>query len=501
MTEPKPNILVIDDDENILASLRRQLVGRFNVVTAPSGQRAIDEVKAAQTRRTPFAVVVCDMRMPEMDGIQTLRHIGEIAPESVALMLTGNADQTTAMDAINSGHVFKFFTKPCAKNILEDGINDAVRKHRTDLAEQELLEKTLAGSIKVLIDLIATNTPTISNQARRIREFTRRLTEQEVIPPRWQLDIAASLALIGQLSLPVELLQRHHQGHPLSDEEREKLCQTPLTARELIANIPRLGKVAETIYLQDRGYDGSGFPTDGPVGTEIPKDARILKILKDLAEVTEQFGAPDDRAFAALEARAGQYDSKLFLAVKNCLEVPRAEPPKPEADGPLQKPPPIPASLGLEGKPARKTSGRAPPPRRLGNRTRRVIISVISVLLLAITATWVAYSTNRPKPELSDTKYVGLIKQIDAATKGEISRENIFGGRIAITEGGIEVDGVPRNACIQAAWRLVKKGILSINGTISQHITGATIAKQCQSQDNNVITLMPYPPGREGGEE
>ncbi len=509
MTDLKPHILVIDDDEILLASMRRQFVGRFNVVTAPGGQRAIDEVKAAHRRRDPFAVVVCDMRMPEMDGIQTLRHISEIAPGTISLMLTGNADQATAADAINSGHVFKFFSKPCAIHVLEEGINEAVRKYRADLAEQDLLEKTLAGSIKVLIDLISTNTPAISSHARRIREFTRQLVAHEVVPAHWQLDIAASLALIGQLSLPVELLHRHRQGLPLSEEEREQFCHAPQTARNLIANIPRLGKVAEVVYLQDRGFDGSGFPANGPLGGDIPKDARILKIIKDLAEATEMFGAPDLRAFAVLESRASHYDPELLQSVKACLEVPQAAPPKlaenevaatPDDAAP-QEPPVTASSHGHEKGPVHKISGRASPTRGLGGRRRWAIIVATAALLLAVIVTWVVYALSQPKPVVGDTKYADLIKQIDAATKGDIAQENIFGGGIKVGEGAVTVDGIPRNACIQAAWKLVKKGTLSINGIISQRITGASIAKQCQSQNNNIITWVPRPSGSERDEE
>lgn len=311
-------ILIIDDDPILLAGLVRQLGERFDISVAGSGEEAIQKVR----EESPFAAVLCDMRMPGMNGIETLGRIAEIAHDTVRMMLTGNADQQTAMDAINSGRVFKFFTKPCPISVLEEGFVQATHQYYVGLAEKDLLEKTLAGSVKVLVDLVAANNPLIARQARLMRDFTRRLMGLGVVPLRWQVDIASSLALIGQISLPVELLLRHRAGGALSDEEQAQIFRAPETARALIANLPRLSAVAEAVYLQDRGYDGSGFPADGPSGSEIPQDARILKIIKDVSEAAETIGAPDARAFAMLAPKMAQYDGEIFAKVRSCLEVP-----------------------------------------------------------------------------------------------------------------------------------------------------------------------------------
>jgi hypothetical protein len=104
----------------------------------------------------------------------------------------------------------------------------------------------------------------------------------------------------------------------LSEVERSLFERAPEKARDLIANIPRLEKVAEIVYLQDRGFDGTGFPQDGPSGNDIPVDARLLKILKDLVEATDG-GPPTKAAFLQLDARESQYDPKLLSGVRACL--------------------------------------------------------------------------------------------------------------------------------------------------------------------------------------
>src|SRR5713226_8642213 len=101
-------ILCVDDDAHILAAYQRQLRKQFEIDVAQGGEQALESIVS----RGPYAVVLSDMRMPGMNGIQFLCRAQEIAPNSVRMMLTGNADQQTAMDAVNEGNIFRFLTKP-----------------------------------------------------------------------------------------------------------------------------------------------------------------------------------------------------------------------------------------------------------------------------------------------------------------------------------------------------------------------------------------------------
>ncbi|KAF0114950.1 MAG: response regulator [Rhodospirillaceae bacterium] len=319
-------ILLVDDDPNLLSALQRHLRRRFDLATAQGGEEALTTVQTAMETNEPFAVVLCDMRMPGMDGIEVLKRIKERAPETVRMMLTGNADQQTATAAINEGHIFRFYTKPCPADSLAEGLNAGLEQYRLITAERDLLEKTLAGSVKVLTEVVSLNDPVAYVQACRLREWVRRLTEEFNMPRRWQLEIAAMLIPIEQVAIPPELIARKNNGEILTEEETEIFERAPETGRNLIANIPRLSAVAKIVYLQDRGYDGSGFPSDGPVGDEIPMDARLLKILKDLAL------AAGDRSlssavFAALDKRKEVYDPKLLAKVTSCLKVMADVPP------------------------------------------------------------------------------------------------------------------------------------------------------------------------------
>ncbi len=102
-------LLLIDDDVNLLSSMKRQFRGKFTIETVTSGEDAVSRIAAGAVPD----VVVCDMRMGGMNGVATLAKIKEVAPDTVRLMLTGNADMQTAIDAINDGSIFRFLTKPC----------------------------------------------------------------------------------------------------------------------------------------------------------------------------------------------------------------------------------------------------------------------------------------------------------------------------------------------------------------------------------------------------
>ena len=111
----KTKILFVDDEENVLNALKRQFRKTYDVSLASSGADALKML----TENGPFSVIISDMQMPEMNGVQFLQAAQKISPDSVRLMLTGNADQQTAMDAVNHGSVFSFYTKPCTPEVLQ----------------------------------------------------------------------------------------------------------------------------------------------------------------------------------------------------------------------------------------------------------------------------------------------------------------------------------------------------------------------------------------------
>jgi DNA-binding NtrC family response regulator len=128
----------VDHEENILLAYQRQLRKEFQIETALGGGPAPEAI----AQRGPYAVIVSDMRMPGMDGVQFLSKVKERAPDSVRMMLTGNNDLQTAMQAVNEGNSFRFLTKPCTPETLAKALEAGLEQYRLITAERELLEKT-----------------------------------------------------------------------------------------------------------------------------------------------------------------------------------------------------------------------------------------------------------------------------------------------------------------------------------------------------------------------
>ena len=304
-------ILCVDDEPKILGAFQRQLCEQFDVETAVSGAEGL-EVLAS---KGPFAVIVSDMRMPEMDGIQFLTVVKDRAPESVRMMLTGNADQQTAIDAVNEGNIFRFLTKPCPPEKLAKALTAGIEQYRLITAERALLEKTLRGAVKVLTDVLSLTNPTAFGHAARVRRFVQKLCEELKVDNSWQFDIAAMLSQIGCVTVPQDTLDRICDGRTLKPEEVQMLEAHPAVGRDLVANIPRLENIAQIIAYQQKRFDGSGIPADPVAGHDIPLGARMLKVALDY-DTFKWSGKTDMQALVELRGRVGWYDPDVLAAME-----------------------------------------------------------------------------------------------------------------------------------------------------------------------------------------
>lgn len=134
MSAPE-KILLVDDEPQVLDAYSRALRKTFNVEVALSGREGLQVL----SQKGPFAVVVSDMRMPEMDGATFLTEVKKQHPQAVRIMLTGNADQATAVSAINQGDVFRFLNKPCSNKEMSEAITAGIEQHHCETIEHRLL--------------------------------------------------------------------------------------------------------------------------------------------------------------------------------------------------------------------------------------------------------------------------------------------------------------------------------------------------------------------------
>jgi response regulator RpfG family c-di-GMP phosphodiesterase len=315
MTE---KVLFVDDEENILHSIKRELRKRFEIHTAAGGREALEILK----NEGPFAVIVSDMRMPLMDGIQLLAVVKEQYPETVRMMLTGNADQATAIEAVNKGQIFRFLNKPCPTSTLVIAIALAQRQYRLITAEKELLDKTLMGSITVLSEVLSLASPIAFSSGLRVKSIVGEIARKLQLSNIWQFEISALMSQIGCITLPPDTLNKLYTGQDMDIEENKMYQDHPLIGSKLLEKIPRLETVAAIIAHQLLPYQS--FEECKDLKEEICIGAQILKISIDFDALLHR-GSNRSEALSHLQKRPTRYNPKIVKVLSGIKLTPENE--------------------------------------------------------------------------------------------------------------------------------------------------------------------------------
>ena len=304
----RENILFVDDDSNLLEGYKRQLRKRFQMVTALGGREGLEIVDT----RGPFAVIVSDMRMPEMDGVQFLAEIRKRHPDSVRIMLTGNADLQTAVEAVNEGNIFRFLTKPCSSDTITKALKAGLEQYRLINTERELLENTLRACVNVLTEILSLVNPAAFSQASRTKNYVKHIAKKMNLPRLWQYEVASMLSQIGCVTLPQVVLNKIYGRRELTYTEKKMYSSHPKVGCKLLANIPRLEQIAQMIEGQQipfKEYPESDNPTEEELAVTV--GAQMLRIAIDFDRLVARAVSPKG-ALSALRKRKGEYNTKLL---------------------------------------------------------------------------------------------------------------------------------------------------------------------------------------------
>src|ERR1022692_2899806 len=183
----RPRILFVDDEPDLLAAMARNLRSeQFEVSTASSGAQALEMLRNAG----PFAVIVSDLHMPAMDGVEVLRRARRLCPDTVRVLFTGQPDLDNAIAAVNEGAIFRFMIKPCPRIRLALTLRGAADQYHLITAERVLLEQTLHGSIKALTDILGLASPMAFGRATRLRQAVGALGSTLEVSERWHIEVA-----------------------------------------------------------------------------------------------------------------------------------------------------------------------------------------------------------------------------------------------------------------------------------------------------------------------
>jgi len=304
-------ILFVDDEPAVLDGYKRTLHRDFEVDTAVGGEQGLSAIE----NTGPYAIVVSDMRMPVMNGAQFLARVKQATPDTVRMLLTGHADLTTAMDAVNEGNIFRFLTKPCEKDTLSKAMTAGIVQYRLVTAEKELLENTLMGSIKVLTDVLSAVSPEAFGRSMRITRCVRHLVSKFGLASPWRFEAAAMLSQLGCVTLDPELTQAAYLGNNLSPEDKAHYDEHPRVARDLLVTIPRLEPIAWMVsqqFIKDANGDAPPVPASSSDAMRF--GAKLLKLAVAYDDLRMQ-GMSEEDAIARLRHRTGEFGREMIDAM------------------------------------------------------------------------------------------------------------------------------------------------------------------------------------------
>lgn len=313
MDSKNNKILFVDDEQKILDSIMRGLFeSPYEIETALGPVEAVKKIKM----HGPYAVIVSDQQMPVMDGITFFARVKELYPDTVRIMLTGNADLNKAIDAVNLGSVFQFLRKPCDIAMLSSVLDAAIKQYHLVVGERELLEKTLNKTISMLVDILAFSNPLAAKRAKRMSYIVGQIVEQFPLPDPWRFKIAALLSQLGFVTMPKTVLTKIYSNDKLASIESEMLKAYPKIGADLIADIPRLEEVSAMIrnHQQNCNMEKKDVPLSERDVIEV--GAELLTLAGHFDTCLAMSGSLNE-ALYRLEKKSVYYNPQMIAALQN----------------------------------------------------------------------------------------------------------------------------------------------------------------------------------------
>ncbi|MCG7535436.1 response regulator [Pseudoalteromonas sp. OOF1S-7] len=313
-----------------------------------------------------FEVVISDMRMPEMDGVEFLTKARQISPQSQRILLSGYADMNSTIAAINEGGIHNFLQKPWQNETLIHVIKEAAEKYRLkqynlalqeEISKQNAQLKALNGNLEELVDKRTSQIRAVLRQLEcaNKREQDEHKATVELLynfinaNPYIDADMAKQVAQLcgvvaSKLGLSANIVQLTRMAgylsqvgllamdpalynqplEQLSPQQRKLFFTHPATAQLMLMPAQHLSDVGEAIYHQFEKYNGQGIPK-GLKGKEIPIGAHILSAVRDYVEhLLKNHEANAEQRAHALEMikmySGSFYHPKVVAALEQSLQ-------------------------------------------------------------------------------------------------------------------------------------------------------------------------------------
>jgi len=285
-------ILIVDDEKMIYSLIAQRLAKEgYSCMMANNGREAL-----GYFCNYNFSLIISDIRMPEMDGLELLKKVKAVRPNMMFIIMTGYPEIDIIVEAIRLGAT-DFIIKPLDlglvvfsvkkaldKKSMEEEI-EAHQKNLEKLVEERtgklretlvILKETHLDSVKALVGAIDAKDPYTRGHSDRVREMSMRIgMKMGLSEERLEnLVFGALLHDIGKIGIRDEVLQKKEQ---LSPEEYRYVQQHPLIGVNIVEGIDFFKDKIPMIRNHHEHFDGSGYP-DGLIGEGIPLEARIIAV-------------------------------------------------------------------------------------------------------------------------------------------------------------------------------------------------------------------------------
>ena len=269
-------ILFVDDEGSILRAFKLTLGREFTLFFASSGMEGLDVFQ----KEGPFAVVVFDFMMPQMNGAEFLSEIRKLDQEVVAMLLTGAANFDSASQAIRNGNIFRLLSKPCNGNELKEHLVEALRHYHTIRAEKDMLAQTMNGAVRAITSILSASKPLYFGRALRVKRLAFQLAKELGAQESWRLELAVTFYYLGYLSLPEEVQEQVYHKQDVAPGLQDIIRGIPTFMESMLQDIPRLDEVIEVVKYVDHNFDPSTMEEQ-----ETLKLASIIRLSKHYDEV------------------------------------------------------------------------------------------------------------------------------------------------------------------------------------------------------------------------
>jgi putative two-component system response regulator len=331
-TDVRSRILLVDDEPDITEILSDLLSNEHDCLRAGSAEQALECL-----RKGEFELVISDITMPGMSGLEMIPHVKSVAPETVVVMISGMQTMESAIGALRLG-AFDYLMKPFDLRHVEAVVKRALEHHDLIVAKQryenhleelvaqrtaeldralDSLENAYRATLKALTAALETRDSETHGHSERVVSYSLRLGREYGLSREEMksLEFGSLLHDIGKIGVPDSILRKPAK---LTEEEWVRMREHPMHGQQILRGIEFLQGAARVVAQHHEQWDGSGYPL-GLRETDIDMCARIFSVADAFDAITSdrvyRQGKSYEAAAQELDDWAGrQFDPKVVKA-------------------------------------------------------------------------------------------------------------------------------------------------------------------------------------------